>query len=95
MAKITWLGEGPDGPQENTWAGKTFKVGEAVDIDDLWMIEKAQNNRFYSVTGAPQKQDSLALGQKLNPAPSTVGSQRAVPKPGEPVGSENAPLKKV
>lgn len=68
MASIVWLGEGEDGPRFNTWNGRVFKVGEAVEIDDERMIAKARTNRFYSVAGedpeADKDQDELS-GMKV------------------------------
>lgn len=48
---ITWLGEGEDGPSENTWRGITFPKGEPVAVSHPGMIEKAKANRFYHVEG--------------------------------------------
>lgn len=55
VGTITWLGEGESGPRTNEWNGLTFKVGEAVDIADPRMIEKAKTNRFYDVTETKAK----------------------------------------
>lgn len=49
MAKVTWLGEGDNDPKEIVWAGKTFKKGEAVEVDDPRLVEKARGNRFFKV----------------------------------------------
>lgn len=91
MAKVTWLGEGSTGPQEMEWGGKLFKIGEPVDLDDLRLVAKAANNRFFEVSGITE----------VPPTPATVipPSQEvmpgAVPKPGEPIGGAKTPLRKV
>jgi len=53
MPKVTWLGEGKDGPQQMEWKGQIFKVGEAVDTEDDYIIQKAKNNKFFKVEGVP------------------------------------------
>jgi hypothetical protein len=54
MTKITWRGaegyeEGETPPRSCTWAGITFPVGVAVEVDDPTMIDKAKGNRFFKV----------------------------------------------
>lgn len=51
---VTWLGDGSDA-ETNEWNGRTFKKGEAVDIDDESMVETAKHNRFYKVAGNAAK----------------------------------------
>lgn len=59
LGTATWLGEGDDGPKVNTWNGQSFKVGEAVEITNPQMWEKAKANRFYKVNeyAEPEKVD--------------------------------------
>ena len=54
MTKVTWLGDGT--AEENTNAFGTFKVGEAVDVNDKTpagkdFVENAKQNRFFKVAG--------------------------------------------
>jgi hypothetical protein len=54
MAKLTWrgpddYGEGESPPRSCTWAGITFPVGVAVDVDNPTMIAKAKGNRMFKV----------------------------------------------
>jgi len=54
MAKLTWRGPddyeaGETPPSSLTWAGITFPVGVAVDVDNAWMIGKARGNRMFKV----------------------------------------------
>jgi len=85
MASVTWIGEG-DPKAEVTMRGKTFKAGEAVDIDEKQypdLVEKCSSNPMFKVEGygggTPESDP------ELHPAPSTVSAQYPVPKPGEPV----------
>lgn len=82
MAQVTWLGEGPDGPQECWLGGKQFKLGEAVEVDDheADLIDKARGNKFFTVTGAAAPTEPLKY-----PAPTEMSAQGEAPKPGEPI----------
>src|SRR5215211_2895540 len=79
MAMITWKGEGDDGPRSNTWRGITFKEGQAVEIKDRWMIQKAKNNRFYEVTGDEEDDPQVSR----TPPPFTQGM--AAPRVENPI----------
>ncbi len=51
---ITWLGEDDlheegYGPQSNVWNDIVFPKGEAIEVENPKMIEKAKTNPFYSV----------------------------------------------
>lgn len=46
--KATWLG-GPGEPETCEWNGVSFKRGEAVELDNAFMIKKAKGNPFFSV----------------------------------------------
>lgn len=50
MTKVTWLGDGSDS-DESEWNGQTFKKGEAVDVKDERMVEKAKGNPYFKVAG--------------------------------------------
>ena len=57
MAKLTWLGpddygEGETPPASLTWAGLTFPVGVAVEVDHPVMVAKAKGNRMFKVEEA-------------------------------------------
>jgi hypothetical protein len=54
MAKLTWRGPddyeaGETPPSSLTWAGITFPVGVAVEVDNPTMIAKAKGNRMFKV----------------------------------------------
>lgn len=42
---------GPEDPQETRAYGKTFKAGEAVEVNDPLALRKADANPFFEVTG--------------------------------------------
>ncbi len=90
MAKVTWLGEGEDGPRENVWKGITFKIGEPVETDDLYIYEKASGNRYFKVEGDPPAAEPTP---PVHPAPSAVSAQGPVPKAGEPLVPKSGPKK--
>lgn len=46
--KAIWLG-GPGEPETCEWNGISFKRGEAVELDNVFMIKKAKGNPFFSV----------------------------------------------
>ena len=53
---ITWNGEdefhpGGNGPRFMKWKGVAFELGKGVETDDPYMIGKAKNNRFFTVSG--------------------------------------------
>lgn len=74
MTKVTWLGDG-SGAQENEWNGVVFKLGEAVEVKDEAMVEKAKANKFYKVAG------NKAETVEDNPlAPPTVGRPDDLPE---------------
>jgi hypothetical protein len=61
MTKITWLGEDTDtepGPSFNIWNGYKFPKGEAVEIDDPFMIAKARANQYYMIEGEAKPQEA-------------------------------------
>lgn len=90
MAKITWLGEGDDGPEETEgFKGMKFKKGEAVDCDDPAILATASTNKYFKVEGydAAEKPAETPTW----PPPSQQASQHAVPKGGEPVDTEHMP----
>lgn len=64
LGKITWLGEGEDGPRTNSWNGVTFKAGEAVEVSSPYMLNKAKTNRFYEVV------DNRPKDEQPKPAPA-------------------------
>lgn len=58
MAKITWLGEdspGVAGPSFTTAFGQKFPKGEAVEVTDKDMIERARKNQFFDVSDDGRK----------------------------------------
>lgn len=60
MAKLTWLGAegyeaGETPPDSCTWAGITFPVGVAVEVDQPVMIAKARGNRFFKVEDGEER----------------------------------------
>jgi hypothetical protein len=67
MAKVTWLGEGDSGPEETQAYGKTFKVGEAVDIKDENALNSARGNQFFKVAG--DKNETIEDNPELMPVP--------------------------
>jgi hypothetical protein len=88
MPRVTY--KAPPGDAETLrWAGKEFKNGEGVDIDDPAILAKAQGNPYFEVSGGDkrgEKQDAQVLGnfkdantnQEYNlirkPAPPVYGS---------------------
>jgi hypothetical protein len=82
MAKVTWIGEGPDGPQE---CGE-FKIGEPVEVTDEARLKKYAGNKYYKVEGWEPKHDPEPLVHK---SAVETSAQGPVPKPGEPVFPEN------
>lgn len=79
-AKITWIGEGEDGPQETTLGSHKMPLGEAVEVSDPAVIETARGNRFFKVEGGPPKQEPY-VGQPVkyqNLPPSQQDAQGSV-----------------
>jgi hypothetical protein len=54
MPKITYK-PGPGEPNEITWGNQKFKAGEGVDVDNPVMLQKAQTNPYFEVSGADKK----------------------------------------
>jgi len=52
MAKVTWVGEGDSDPKEIGWGGYTFKKGEAVEVENEAILEKARGNKHFKVAGS-------------------------------------------
>lgn len=67
-AKLTWLG-GPGEPDSCEWNGKAFKKGEAVEVDDARMIEKAKTNQFFEVTDEEKAAEEPRRGPGRPPNP--------------------------
>ena len=73
MAKLTWRGPddyeaGETPPSSLTWAGITFPVGVAVEVDNPWMIGKARGNRMFKVEGEPQNVQWREPATEADPA---------------------------
>jgi hypothetical protein len=49
MTKVTWVGEGDSDPKEIGWGGYTFKKGEAVEVENEAILEKARGNKHFKV----------------------------------------------
>lgn len=101
MPTITWKGE-PGGPNDEgaksiEWGGKTFKRGEAVEVDASFAgLAKAQTNPFFEVSGVeePTGTDVPTEPPPTYKPPSQQPAQYPVPKPGEPVKAPTmTPLK--
>ena len=92
MAKVTWLGEGDEGPEETTAFNTAFKKGEAVEVDEKtgWLA-RAASNRFFKIEGYTKPPPDEA---EREPAVHVPPSQQTVPGPvpkgGEPVIPEAA-----
>ena len=69
MAKVTWLGEGESGPEETQAYGKTFKIGEPVEIKDEEALKSATGNQFFDVSGAKNQPDTIEDDPELIPVP--------------------------
>ena len=61
--KVTYK-PGPGEPDSLQWGGKTFKAGEAVDVEDPRMLEKAKNNPYFETSGGdkPKGEEREVLG---------------------------------
>lgn len=55
MGSITYK-PGPEDPQETRVYGKSFKAGEPVEVNDPLALSKAQNNRFFEVSGLKEQE---------------------------------------
>lgn len=80
MTKITWRGaegyaEGETPPRACTWAGITFPVGVAVEVDDPAMIDKAKGNRFFEVELAPAQAGDEPKVYGPRPVPAYIPAQ--------------------
>jgi hypothetical protein len=76
MAKVTWLGEGDAGPEETQAFGKTFKLGEPVEITDEEALKSATGNQFFDVAGAKNQPDTIEDNPELLPVagqPAALG----------------------
>jgi hypothetical protein len=63
MPKVTY--KAPPGDAETLkWGGQEFKNGEAVDVKNPAILQKAQNNPYFEVSGAEkgEKQDAVVVG---------------------------------
>jgi hypothetical protein len=76
MAKVKWLGEGDEGPEETQAFGKTFKVGESVEITDEEQLNSAKGNQYFDVAGdkSPTIEDDPELMAPI-PGPAALGDQ--------------------
>ncbi len=65
MATLTWLGEdelhnGGAGPSfTHAFGGIIFPKGEAVEVNDRAIVEKARNNPFFEVEGEAEQGTGL------------------------------------
>jgi hypothetical protein len=76
MAKVTWLGEGDAGPEETQAFGKTFKLGEPVEITDEEALKSATGNQFFDVKGAKDQPETIEDNPELLPVsgqPAALG----------------------
>lgn len=98
MAKVTWLGDEDESVKSTEWMGRTFKKGEAVDLDlgedprYGYLVEKAKNNKYFEVELTKEEQEfSVNKGPTVFVPPSQTVSQGPVAKPGEPIRPDNTP----
>ena len=80
MNTITWLGEG-DSPSSIVWNGIIFVRGDAVAVDDPWMLAKAQGNPYFAVRAieeAPAASPPLELLPEMPPAPDLAEQLQVV-----------------
>lgn len=89
MPKVTWLGDEDENVKEVTWFGKTYKKGEAVEIDDPRVLKKASGHPQFEVEGY-SPEDEEPKTEVFKP-PSQTLTQGPVAKPGEPVKPLNSP----
>jgi hypothetical protein len=87
MAKLTWRGPddyeaGETPPSSCTWAGITFPVGVAVEVDNPTMIAKAKGNRMFKVEGEPST--VLITGGENLPVIEPSGAKAAATQWREP-----------
>lgn len=88
MANLTWTGE-EGSPDVIEWAGYTFRKGEAVKVDDEYVIVKATTNRFFKVDGYTKPDDPTPEETVLvYPSATEVSAQHPAAKPGEPIQSQ-------
>jgi hypothetical protein len=78
MAKVKWLGEGDAGPEETQAFGRTFRIGEAVDITDEEQLKSATGNQYFDVAGAKNQPETIEDNPELMapiPGPAALGDQ--------------------
>src|SRR5215207_6790462 len=76
MAKVKWLGEGDAGPEETQAFGKTFRLGEAVEITDEEQLKSATGNQYFDVAGAKNQPETIEDNPELMgpvPGPAALG----------------------
>jgi hypothetical protein len=61
MPSVTYKPQSEDDPKTVTWAGKTFKEGEAVEVSDQ-MAAKAKNNPWFEGSGGDPKVEAQVIG---------------------------------
>jgi hypothetical protein len=59
MAKVTYK-PGPGDPASVTWGGKTFEANKSQTVEDPRMIQKAQGNRYFEVSGVTKEEQRQA-----------------------------------
>lgn len=57
MTSIIWVGEG-DEPSHIVWNGIVFPRGQAVPVDNPWMIAKARSNAYFTVSDTDRSADA-------------------------------------
>lgn len=77
MATATYKGQGEQ--DKIAFHHLEFKKGEAVEVTDPGLLAKLKGNPNFDVAGA----DDLEKPEVV-PAPSAMGAQYPVEKPGEP-----------
>jgi hypothetical protein len=78
MAKVKWLGEGDAGPEETQAFGRTFRIGEAVDITDEEQLKSATGNQYFDVAGAKNQPETIEDNPELMApisGPAALGDQ--------------------
>ena len=67
MAKITWLGEDQGdvpGPSFTTCYERKFPKGEAVEVNDKNIINRARKNQFFEVSGVPGRPPKVSSDEQ-------------------------------
>jgi hypothetical protein len=78
MAKVKWLGEGDAGPEETQAFGRTFRIGEAVDVTDEEQLKSATGNQYFDVAGAKNQPETIEDNPELMApitGPAALGDQ--------------------